>query len=154
VHILYDAKLAYVIFDHLPNQYNILYHQSANYIFKSQSCPLNHISLYHLSLHPPSLRNSAILSVCTSVAYNVRFSHTVLSKSRLAVIGSLEALICRPVLFLLTGFGFSPHGGDILYRSEIFITKEWPDPEIWVWGRSRSLKMARFDRPCRPMTFY
>ena len=30
--------------------------------------------------------------------------------------------------------------------------KEWPDPEIWVWGPSRSLKMARFDRPC--MTFY
>ena len=31
--------------------------------------------------------------------------------------------------------------------------KEWPaDPEIWVWGPSRPLKMARFDRPC--MTFY
>ena len=36
--------------------------------------------------------------------------------------------------------------------SEIFSVEEWPDPEIWVWGRSRSLKMARFDRPC--MTFY
>jgi len=35
---------------------------------------------------------------------------------------------------------------------EIFSVKEWPDLEIWVWGRSRSLKMARFDRPC--MTFY
>jgi len=31
--------------------------------------------------------------------------------------------------------------------SEIFSVKEWPDLEIWVWGRSRSLKMARFDRP-------
>ena len=35
---------------------------------------------------------------------------------------------------------------------EIFIVKEWSDLEILVWGRSRSLKMARFDRPC--MTFY
>jgi len=34
----------------------------------------------------------------------------------------------------------------------IFSVKEWPDLEIWVWGPSRSLKMARFDRPC--MTFY
>jgi len=29
--------------------------------------------------------------------------------------------------------------------SEIFSIKEWPDLEIWVRGRSRSLKMARFD---------
>jgi len=36
--------------------------------------------------------------------------------------------------------------------SETFNVKEWLDLEIWVWGRSRSLKMARFDRPC--MTFY
>jgi len=36
--------------------------------------------------------------------------------------------------------------------SEILSVKEWLDVEIWVWGRSRSLKMARFDRPC--MTFY
>ena len=35
---------------------------------------------------------------------------------------------------------------------EIFSVKEWPDLEIWVWGPSRSLRMARFDRPC--MTFY
>jgi len=33
----------------------------------------------------------------------------------------------------------------------IFV-KEWPDLEIGVCGPSRSLKMARFDRPC--MTFY
>jgi len=32
--------------------------------------------------------------------------------------------------------------------SEIFSVKEWPDFEIWVRGRSRSFKMARFDRPC------
>jgi len=31
---------------------------------------------------------------------------------------------------------------------EIFNVKEWPDLEIWVWGRSWSLKMALFDRPC------
>ena len=36
--------------------------------------------------------------------------------------------------------------------SEIFSVKEWPYLEMWVWGCSRSLKMARFDRPC--MTFY
>jgi len=35
---------------------------------------------------------------------------------------------------------------------EILSVKKWPDIEIWVWGPSRSLKMARFDRPC--MTFY
>jgi len=36
--------------------------------------------------------------------------------------------------------------------SEIFSIKEWLDLEIWVWDRSRSLKMARFDKPY--MTFY
>jgi len=36
--------------------------------------------------------------------------------------------------------------------SEIFSVKEWPYLEIWVWGHSRSLKMARFSRPCT--TFY
>jgi len=35
---------------------------------------------------------------------------------------------------------------------EIFSVKEWPDLEMWVWGLSRSLKMARFDRPYT--TFY
>ena len=35
---------------------------------------------------------------------------------------------------------------------EIFSVKEWPDLEVWVWGPSRSLKIARFDRPC--MTCY
>jgi len=35
---------------------------------------------------------------------------------------------------------------------EIFNVKEWPDLETWLWGPSRSLKKARFDRPC--MTFY
>jgi len=35
---------------------------------------------------------------------------------------------------------------------EIFSVKEWPDFEISVWSPLRSLKMARFDRPC--MTFY
>ena len=34
-----------------------------------------------------------------------------------------------------------------LARSEIFSVKEWPDLEIWVWGCTRSSKMARFDRP-------
>ena len=34
---------------------------------------------------------------------------------------------------------------------EIFSVKEWHDLEILVWGPSRSLRMARFDRPC--MTF-
>jgi len=30
---------------------------------------------------------------------------------------------------------------------QIFSVKEWLNFEIWVWGHSRSLKMARFDRP-------
>jgi len=42
--------------------------------------------------------------------------------------------------------------GVYLDISEIFSVKEWSDLEIWVWGRSRSLKMARFDKPCT--TFY
>jgi len=29
---------------------------------------------------------------------------------------------------------------------EIFSVIEWLDLEIWVWGLSRLLKMARFDR--------
>jgi len=36
--------------------------------------------------------------------------------------------------------------------SETISLKEWTDLEIKVWGRSGSLKMARFDRQC--MTFY
>jgi len=36
--------------------------------------------------------------------------------------------------------------------SQIFSVKEWFDLEIWVWGPSRSLRMARFDRPC--VNFY
>ena len=36
--------------------------------------------------------------------------------------------------------------------SETFSVKEWPDLEILVWGRSRSLKMAPFDIQCS--TFY
>ena len=36
--------------------------------------------------------------------------------------------------------------------SQIFSIKEWPDLKIWVSGRSRSFKMAQFDRPCT--TFY
>jgi len=36
--------------------------------------------------------------------------------------------------------------------SQIFSIKEWPGLEIWVWGRSMSFKIARFDRPCT--TFY
>jgi len=35
---------------------------------------------------------------------------------------------------------------------DIFSIKELPDLENRVWGLSRSLNMARFDRPC--MTFY
>jgi len=35
---------------------------------------------------------------------------------------------------------------------EIFSVKEWRDYENWVRGRSRSLKMATFDRPYT--TFY
>ena len=56
--------------------------------------------------------------------------------------------------FLLAGHiaVHSNNGRISLTISEVFSVKEWPDLETWVWGRSRSLKMARFDRPC--MTFY
>ena len=36
--------------------------------------------------------------------------------------------------------------------SQIISIKEWPDLETWVSGRSRSFKMAPFDRPYA--TFY
>jgi len=36
--------------------------------------------------------------------------------------------------------------------SDIFSVTDCADLEILVWGRSRSLKMARFDRSC--MTYY
>jgi len=39
-----------------------------------------------------------------------------------------------------------------LATSQIFSIKEWPDLEMWVWCRSLTFKMARFDRPCT--TFY
>jgi len=54
------------------------------------------------------------------------------------------------------GYGFlfayhSNYGGIFSHFGDI--QREWSDLDIWVWGRSRSLKMARwFDRPC--MTFY
>jgi len=35
---------------------------------------------------------------------------------------------------------------------ETYSVREWSDLAIEVWGPSRSLKMALFDRPC--MTFY
>ena len=38
--------------------------------------------------------------------------------------------------------------------SEIISVKELPDLEIWVSGRSMSLRMARLDRTCLCMTFY
>jgi len=52
------------------------------------------------------------------------------------------------------GFLFTFHSncGISLAISEIFSIKEWPDFEIWVWGRSRSLKLVLFDRTCT--TFY
>jgi len=54
--------------------------------------------------------------------------------------------------------GTVPYSPSIVTRaislaiSETFSIKTWPDLEIWVWSHSRSLKMARFNRPC--MTFY
>jgi len=33
-----------------------------------------------------------------------------------------------------------------------YVTNEWHDFEIWVWGHSRSLKIVPFDRPYT--TFY
>ena len=31
--------------------------------------------------------------------------------------------------------------------SKIFSVKEWPDLKMWVWGWSRSLRMAWLDSP-------
>ena len=47
---------------------------------------------------------------------------------------------------------FFPRTAPALAISQIFSIKEWPDLEIWVWGRSSSFKMARFDSP--RTTFY
>jgi len=47
---------------------------------------------------------------------------------------------------------FAFHMAVSLAISQIFSIKEWPDLKIWVWGHSRSFKMAQFDRPCT--TFY
>jgi len=42
------------------------------------------------------------------------------------------------------GFLFAFHSNSVSVAiSEIFSVKEWLDLEIWVWGRSRSLKIAR-----------
>jgi len=39
-----------------------------------------------------------------------------------------------------------------LVAVELFNVKYYRDLQMWVRGQSRSLKMARFDRPCT--TFY
>jgi len=49
-------------------------------------------------------------------------------------------------------FAFHSNMAVSLAISQIFSIREWHDLEIWVWGRSGSFKMARFDRPCT--TFY
>jgi len=37
---------------------------------------------------------------------------------------------------------------------EIFSIKEWRDLEIWIWGRSSSLKMVPFDGSTDHMRLY
>jgi len=62
---------------------------------------------------------------------------------KVAIFGSLGTVTYSPSILTM----------DVsLAISEIFSVKEWPDLEIWVWDRSRPLKMAQFDRPC--MTSY
>ena len=73
-------------------------------------------------------------------------------KSGLEVTQVIETGAIRMLEF---GFLFAFHsnyGHIFLAISQILSIKEWPDLEIWVWVRSRSFKMARFDRSC--MIFY
>jgi len=73
--------------------------------------------------------------------WNVGRGHS--SSLKMIPFESLSAVSCSPSIVTMAVS---------LAISDIFIVKEWPDFKILVWGRSRSLKMAPFDRPCT--TFY
>jgi len=61
-------------------------------------------------------------------------------------IGAIRKLGCGFLFAFYSNYGVS------VAICEIFSVNEWHDLENQVRGRSRSLKMAPFDRPC--MTFY
>ena len=59
---------------------------------------------------------------------------------------AIQKVVCGFLFAFYSKYGrICSHFGDIQRQ-------KWPDLEIWVWVPSRSLKKARFDRPC--MTFY
>ena len=67
---------------------------------------------------------------------------------------SLEVTKIGTIWKLAYGFVFAFHSnyGCIISHFGDIQRQIRSDLEIWVWGRSTSLKMAGFDRPC--MTFY
>jgi len=72
------------------------------------------------------------------VSSNILLSH---SKSLKAIRNdTVEYDVCSPYYYSIETISVSRT------VSEIFSVKEWHDLETWVRGRSRSLKMAPFDR--------
>ena len=93
---------------------------------------INHV---RLSISPPLVPFSSYLML----------NNTVTLKSGLKVTRSLKLV----PLESLGVVSYSPSTVTMavsLAISEILSVKEWADLEMWVWGCSRSLKMAPFDR--------
>ena len=86
------------------------------------------------------VKQEAKLSQICFMSMNISINH-----SRSYAIVRFESLGMVSYLHFITTMVIS------LAICEIFSIKEWRDIEIWVWDRSRLLKMAPFDR--QYMTF-